>query len=232
MSATWQATKVARNASIPLSGETPLLNRKREERKEKGEKKKRWKNNLTKANQKYAVTAGRARWEKRSEKAAANKHRPEPSLRRCRTCPRPRPTARPRPSPPDSPGTGRGEPRDARRHHARAGSALPCVRQPSPARPGRGGTSTPQAEGKPCPFPFTSPPRSHQPAGETSPAIPWSPPHPPKLILPRHSRAEIWTSGFRHRSAATAPIFPSLHTSKRPSKSRETQWSDTQYNFT
>lgn len=39
MSSTWQATKVTRNASIPLSGQTPLLNRKREEKKEKRKKK-------------------------------------------------------------------------------------------------------------------------------------------------------------------------------------------------
>lgn len=32
MSSTWQATKVTRNASIPLGGQTQLLNRKREEK--------------------------------------------------------------------------------------------------------------------------------------------------------------------------------------------------------
>lgn len=121
MCATWQATKVTRNARVPLSGETPLLNRKR----------RGWGvGNLTEPKLKYAVT-GRAGREKHSEKAAAHKRRPEP--RRCRRCLRPaappqRP-ARPRPAPaaaaapePRGARNGRARPPDTRGHRARAAS--------------------------------------------------------------------------------------------------------------
>lgn len=145
MCATWQATKVTRNARVPLSGETPLLNRKREGG---------GKSNRAKAEIRFnrsGLPRKALRKSRRSETPPRAPAAPLPALpppggpAAAPGPPAPCPGCRSRTGPAGSSGMARAQPPGTRGHRARAGS---------------GGATATASCYKPCPSPSASPVRA------------------------------------------------------------------------
>lgn len=143
MCATWQATKVTRNARVPLSGETPLLNRKREGGGKSNRAKAEIRFNRSGLPRKALRKSRRSETPPRAPAAPLSALPPPGGPAAAPGPPAPCPGCRTGPA--GSSGMARAQPPGTRGHRARAGS---------------GGATATASCYKPCPSPSASPVRA------------------------------------------------------------------------